>query len=135
MNIPSNLLYTNTDEWVRVEDDGTIVVGITDYAQGQLGEVVYVDLPSLSNDDDAVDVGDDVCVVESVKAAADIYAPIAGMIVEVNYELQEMPSCLNNDPYGDGWLFRLKPASMDDCEQLMSSEDYEDRLSDVDTEE
>jgi|SaaInlStandDraft_7_1057024.scaffolds.fasta_scaffold00317_15 glycine cleavage system H protein len=131
MDIPVGLFYTNTDEWIRKEDDGSIVVGVTDYAQTQLGEVVYVDLPDINED---MDVGDDVCVVESVKAASDIYMPVAGMIIEVNFELQDMTSCVNSDPYGDGWLMKIKPHRIEDCDQLMSPDDYKERLSDLDNE-
>lgn len=131
MDIPVGLLYTESDEWVRKEDDGTIVVGITDYAQTQLGEIVYVDLPGVDED---VDAGDDICVVESVKAAADIYMPVAGRIVEVNEELQNMTSCVNSDPYGDGWLVKIQPTNIEDCDDLMSPDDYRDRLENMENE-
>lgn len=125
MNIPKELLYTSTDEWVRKEDDGTIVVGITDHAQEQLGEIVYVDLPEL---DAEVDAGDEVCVVESVKTAGDIYSPIAGKIIDVNSELADMPTCLNNDPYGDGWLFKLQPTNEDDYDNLLDADAYQEHI-------
>lgn len=131
MDIPVGLLYTESDEWVRKESDGTLVVGITDYAQTQLGEIVYVDLPAADED---VDAGDDICVVESVKAAADIYMPVAGKIVEVNEELQNMTSCVNNDPYGDGWLVKINPSNIEDCDSLMSHSDYKERLDEIENE-
>src|SRR5688500_5881785 len=96
--VPLELRYTQTHEWVRVEDDGMLVVGITDYAQSQLGELVFVDLPEMGAE---VNATDEVCVVESVKAASDIYSPVSGRIVEVNEDLEEAPSLVNSDPYGD----------------------------------
>ena len=125
MSIPKELFYTTSDEWIRKEEDGSVVIGITDYAQSQLGEILHVDLPDT---DIEIDAGDDVCMIESVKTAVDIYAPIAGMIIEVNSDLEEMPTCINNDPYGDGWLFKLQPISEGDCDNLLDADAYQEHI-------
>lgn len=106
MNIPNDLLYTDHDEWVRVEGD-TVTVGISDYAQDQLGELVHVELPSVGK---KVAAGDAVCEVESVKAVAEIYAPVAGEVVAVNSALEDAAEAINNDPYGS-WIYKLKVSS------------------------
>ena len=104
-NIPSDLKYASSHEWVRNEGDGTFTVGISEHAQELLGDMVFVELPEVG---DAVDAGEDCAVAESVKAASDIYAPVGGEIVAINEELEDAPETVNNDPYGDGWLFRIK---------------------------
>lgn len=119
--IPNELRYTRTHEWVRVEDDGTVVVGITDHAQSTLGELVFVDLPDVDHIGHA---GDDVCVVESVKAASDIYMPISGKIIAVNNDLEEAPSLINSDPYGDGWLFKVQPIDIEEFSELLDADAY-----------
>lgn len=106
--VPPDLKYTRDHEWVRVEGDGTVVVGITDHAQHQLGELVYVELPEAGAE---LAAGDGCAVVESVKAASDVYAPVAGAVTAVNGALNDEPNLVNGSPYGDGWLFRLKPAA------------------------
>ena len=126
MNIPGDLQYTETHEWIRQEDD-EIVVGITDFAQMQLSDMTYVELPTIG---DQVEAGDEVAVLESVKAASDIYAPVDGTITEVNEVLAESPELLNADPYGEGWLFKLRPANLTDLDALMEAEDYEASLPD-----
>ncbi|MGF1526025.1 MAG: glycine cleavage system protein GcvH [Candidatus Competibacterales bacterium] len=104
--IPDDLLYTTSDEWVRMEADGTVTVGITDYAQEQLGDLVYVEVPSAGRRVQA----EEACgVVESVKAAHDVFAPLAGEVTAANDALQDQPEQVNQDPYGAGWLYRLKP--------------------------
>ena len=120
-NIPTDLRYAATHEWVRPEGDGVFTVGISEHAQGLLGDMVFVDLPDVG---DAVSTGDDVCVAESVKAASDVYAPISGEIVAINEELEDAPETVNNDPYGDGWLFRIKATDESELENLLSAEDY-----------
>ena len=124
MNVPDNLKYTESHEWVRADGD-TATVGITDFAQEQLTELVYVELPDIGR---KVSEGDDVAVVESVKSASDIYAPIGGEITEVNEKLTDDPSLVNSSPFEDGWLFRIK---MDDSLQLnglMTPEAYKEQI-------
>ena len=118
---PEELKYVETHEWVREDVDGTVIVGITDYAQGALGDVVYVELPEV---DSEVEMGDEVAVVESVKAASDIYAPLSGTITEVNESLEGNPELVNTDPYRDGWFFRLKLRDVEELSSLMDSESY-----------
>lgn len=110
--IPNELSYTKTHEWIGNDGDGTITVGITEYAQGSLGDLVFVELPEVG---DKFGPGDAVAVVESVKAASDIYAPLAGEIVEINEELADSPERVNEDPFGEGWLFKM---TINDTEQL-----------------
>jgi glycine cleavage system H protein len=121
--VPTELRYTQTHEWVRVEDDGTLVVGITDHAQSQLGELVFVELPDIG---ESVNSSDEVCVVESVKAATDVYSPVSGKIIATNEDLEEAPNLVNSDPYGDGWLFRLDPVDPDEFSELLDAENYEE---------
>ena len=118
---PEELKYVETHEWVREDVDGTVIVGITDYAQGALGDVVYVELPEV---DSEVEMGDEVAVVESVKAASDIYTPLSGTITEVNESLEGNPELVNTDPYRDGWFFRLKLRDVEELSSLMGSESY-----------
>jgi len=105
--VPRELKYTKDHEWIRLESDGSMVVGITDHAQHQLGELVFIELPETAR---TVAAGEGCAVVESVKAASDVYAPLAGTITGVNETLATEPGLVNTNPYGDGWLFRLKPA-------------------------
>ena len=118
---PEELKYVETHEWVREDGGGTVIVGITDYAQGALGDVVYVELPEV---DSEVEMGDELAVVESVKAASDIYAPLSGTITEVNESLEGNPELVNTDPYRDGWFFRLKLRDVEELSSLMDSESY-----------
>ena len=118
---PEELKYVETHEWVREDGDATVLVGITDYAQGALGDVVYVELPEV---DSEVEMGDEVAVVESVKAASDIYAPLSGTITKVNESLEGNPELVNTDPYRDGWFFRLKLRDVEELSSLMDSESY-----------
>ncbi len=119
--IPADLKYTKSHEWVKLEDDGTVLVGITDHAQELLGDMVYVEQPEVGSE---VEAEDAVAVVESVKAASDVYCPVSGEIVEANESLADTPELVNNDPYGEGWLMRLRPADSLDVEQLMDAETY-----------
>lgn len=123
-NVPPDLKYTRTHEWVRTRPDGTVEVGITDHAQHALGDLVFVEVPQSGR---AVNAGEPCAVVESVKAASDVYSPIAGEITAGNPELAAAPELVNTDPYGSGWLWRLKPAS-GATNGLMSSTDYEAML-------
>ena len=120
--IPEHLKYTRDHEWIAESDDGTAIVGITDHAQQALGDLVFVELPEMQRD---VASGDVCAVVESVKAASDVYSPIAGNIAEVNTALDDAPELVNEDPYGEGWLFRLTPASPKDVEELLDADAYE----------
>lgn len=124
--IPAELKYTKTHEWVRQEADGDVSVGITDHAQEQLGDLVYVELPEKG-----VILNPEVeCMtVESVKAASDIYAPVGGEVIEVNALLTDQPELINQEPYGDGWLFRLRPDNTRALDQLLSAQDYSDLLN------
>ncbi|MDX1518159.1 MAG: glycine cleavage system protein GcvH [Woeseiaceae bacterium] len=127
--LPGDLLYTKEHEWLRREDDGTVTVGITDHAQAALGDLVYVELPEV---DQELEAEGEMAVVESVKAASDVYAPIAGKVVEVNEELADDPEKINEDPYGDGWIVRIEPAGDADESELMSPDDYQALLDDLD---
>lgn len=119
--IPSELLYRESHEWVRDEGDGTAVVGISDHAQEALGDMVFVELPEPGM---SYGQGDACAVVESVKAASDIYAPVSGEIVEANGALEDAPELVNSDPYGDGWLFRVRLSDAAELEGLLSAEAY-----------
>jgi len=121
-DFPIELKYASSHEWARLESDGAVVIGITDHAQEALGDIVYVELPELGAE---VDVGVEVAVVESVKAASDIYAPVSGEVVEVNSVLEDEPEMVNSSPYEDGWLFKIKIDSSEDLDELMDAEDYQ----------
>jgi len=120
-NIPSELKYATSHEWVSVAVDGIVTVGITEHAQGLLGDMVFVELPDV---DDSVSVGDDVAVAESVKAASDIYAPVSGTVVEINEELEDSPELVNSDAFGEGWLFKVKLDDASELENLLDAEGY-----------
>jgi len=120
MKFPAELRYSDHDEWVRVEGD-EIVTGITDYAQDQLSDIVYVELPEVG---DQFEKGEPYGVVESVKAASDVYMPASGDIVAVNSELEDTPEIVNEDPYGRGWFVRIKPIDPADLDELMDSDTY-----------
>ena len=121
-NIPADLKYASTHEWVRDEGDGTFTVGISEHAQELLGDMVFVELPDVG---DKVETGDDIAVAESVQAASDIYAPMTGEIVAVNEDLEDAPETVNNDSYGDGWLFRIKADDSSELENLLDANAYE----------
>jgi glycine cleavage system H protein len=122
------LRYARSHEWARVEDDGTVTVGISDHAQEALGDVVFVELPEEGAE---LAAGDEAGVVESVKAASDIYAPVAGTVIAVNSVLEDAPETVNSDPYHDGWFFRLKVADPGDVESLLlGAEDYATHCAD-----
>ncbi|MCG7530416.1 glycine cleavage system protein GcvH [Psychrobium sp. MM17-31] len=120
-NIPAELKYASSHEWVRDEGDGVFTVGITEHAQGLLGDMVFVDLPDVG---DTFDAGEDAAVAESVKAASDIYAPIGGEIVEVNEELEDSPELVNSDAFNDGWLFKIKADDASELDNLLDAEGY-----------
>ncbi|HEY7776780.1 MAG TPA: glycine cleavage system protein GcvH [Kineobactrum sp.] len=118
---PSELKYASSHEWARLEEDGTITIGISDHAQEALGDVVFVELPELG---DRLAAGDEAGVVESVKAASDIYAPVSGEVIAINEALEDEPETVNSDPYNDGWFFRLRPDDTSELENLLGAEDY-----------
>ena len=119
-NVPANLKYTESHEWVRVEADGTVTIGITDHAQEALGDLVFVELPDVGK---TYAAGQETCVVESVKAAADVYAPIAGEVTAVNQDVVDAPESVNQDAYA-AWLFKLKPANAADVDGLLDAAAY-----------
>jgi len=124
MNIPDNLLYTETHEWLRIED-GIATVGITDHAQEELSDVVFVEMPEISRE---LKPGEACAVVESVKAASDIYAPAAGKVVAINEELVSNPALLNSDPYGTGWLFKIQLVNAEEISGVKSAADYAEQV-------
>lgn len=126
-NIPEDLKYTESHEWVSVEADGSVRIGISDHAQEALGDLVFVELPAVG---DSLDQGDACAVVESVKAASDIYSPITGEVLAVNEALEDDPGIVNADPYGDGWLFQVSLDDASELEGLLDAEAYEESLED-----
>ncbi|MEM9254349.1 MAG: glycine cleavage system protein GcvH [Pseudomonadota bacterium] len=118
---PGELKYASSHEWARLEEDGTVTVGITDHAQHALGDVVFVELPDVNA---TLEAGEEAGVVESVKAASDIYSPVGGEVIETNEQLEEDPETVNNEPYGDGWFFKLRPVDAGELDNLLSAEDY-----------
>ena len=119
--IPGDLKFLKTHEWARVEDDGSVTVGISDHAQSQLGDLVYVELPAVG---DEVEAGAGCAVVESVKAASDVYSPVSGRIRKVNEALTDKPETINEDAFGEGWIFVVEPTSLAEVEDLLSPDDY-----------
>lgn len=128
--LPGDLLYTTEHEWLRREDDGTVTIGITEHAQAALGDLVYVELPEIGQE---VESGGDMAVVESVKAASDVYSPVDGTVVEVNEGLAEDPEVVNSDPYGDGWIVRIEPGGDLDEEALLTPDAYQELLDEEGT--
>jgi glycine cleavage system H protein len=125
MEIPQGLKYSKEHEWVATEDN-VATIGITDHAQDQLGEIVYIELPAVG---DKVSKDDPFGVVESVKAVSDIYAPVTGVVIEINEDLPESPETVNEDPYGDGWLIKVKITDVTDLEDLMDADEYTELLA------
>ena len=128
-NVPNELKYTKTHEWVRTESDDSITVGITDHAQELLGDMVFVELPESEA---TYTSGDDCAVVESVKAASDIYCPISGEITSVNEALADAPETINQDPYDTGWLFKLMPEDIGEIDELLDAEAYLELIAEED---
>ena len=120
---PTECRYLATHEWARLEEDGTVTIGITDHAQNALGDVVYVELPEEGQQ---VGSGEEAGVVESVKAASDIYAPVTGAVVAINEALEDEPEKVNQDPYGEGWFFKVEPADPGELEDLLDAEAYQE---------
>jgi len=127
--IPGDLKFMKSHEWARVEDKGTVTVGISDHAQGLLGDLVYVELPSVG---DTVKAGNAVAVVESVKAASDVYAPVSGEVVAVNEALPDKPETINEDAYGDGWIFVIEAEDPEQLNELLDPDAYAELLEDED---
>ncbi|HAK53178.1 MAG TPA: glycine cleavage system protein GcvH [Gammaproteobacteria bacterium] len=119
---PDNLHYLDSHEWARVEDDGTVTVGISDHAQESLGDVVFVEMPELNSE---VSAKNEAGVVESVKAASDIYAPVSGTVSAVNEQLEEAPEIVNDSPYDDGWFFNITPSNLDEISSLLTASEYQ----------
>ena len=127
--IPGDLKFLKSHEWVRIEGDGKVTVGISDHAQGLLGDLVYVELPAVGDD---VQAGNACAVVESVKAASDVYAPVSGKVVAVNESLADKPETINEDAFGDGWLFVLEMSEPEQANELLSADDYAATMEDDD---
>ncbi|MCL4121571.1 UNVERIFIED_CONTAM: hypothetical protein GTU68_000066 [Idotea baltica] len=125
-NIPSELKYTKSHEWIKVDGD-EVIVGITEHAQSLLGDLVYVELPEVG---DEFSTGDDACVVESVKAASDVYSPVAGEVIEINDSVSDDPAQVNHSPYSEGWLFKLKVSDESELDALMSASSYSEVIAD-----
>lgn len=121
MNFPENLLYSEEHEWIEKIGPKKVRVGITDHAQAELGDIVFVELPEIGKE---ITVGDTLAVIESVKSAADVYSPVSGKVVEVNEELGDHPELINEDPYGDGWIAVLELEAPSELEKLMTAEEY-----------
>ncbi|WP_038903322.1 glycine cleavage system protein GcvH [Dickeya zeae] len=131
-NVPAELKYSSSHEWVMAEGNGVYSVGITEHAQELLGDMVFIDLPEVGS---TVNAGDDCAVAESVKAASDIYAPISGEIVEINEELEGAPELVNSAPYAEGWLFRIKASDEAELNELLDAAGYQALLEEEDSDE
>jgi len=127
--LPGDLMYTREHEWLRREDDGGVTIGITDHAQSALGDLVYVELPEVGRE---LDVGGDMAVVESVKAASDVFAPISGTVVGVNEALGDDPEKINAEPYGDGWIVKLQLGGEFNNGELLTPDAYQDLIDEED---
>jgi len=127
-NIPADLKYLDSHEWARVESDGTVTIGISDHAQGALGDLVFVEVPEVGK---SLSKGGAAAVVESVKAASDVYSPLSGEVVAANDALSGSPELVNSDPYGAGWLFKIKPSNDSELQQLLDAKAYEKVVADA----
>ena len=119
---PDELKYARSHEWARLEEDGTVTVGITDHAQEALGDVVFVEQPEEGN---ILAAGDDAGIVESVKAASDVYAPVGGEVTAINRQLEDDPELVNSHPYSDGWFYKLQPSDLSDFDSLLTADEYQ----------
>lgn len=126
-NSPENVKYLPSHEWVRLEDDGTVTVGISDHAQDLLGDIVFVELPEIGQ---KINSEDEAAVVESVKAASDVYSPVGGEILEVNAKLLDHPEIVNDSPYEDGWFYKMKPGDVSDLDNLLTPAEYKEKQED-----
>ncbi len=125
--IPGDLKFLSSHEWARIEDDGTVTVGISDHAQDLLGDIVFVELPEVGK---TVAAEGEAAIVESVKAASDVYSPLSGEIIEVNDSLEASPEIINDSPYDEGWFFKIKPDNLDELADLLDAESYADTCED-----
>ena len=125
--IPGDLKFLSSHEWVRVEPDGSVTIGISDHAQDLLGDIVFVELPDIGQ---SIDAETDAAIVESVKAASDVYSPISGEVTEVNPILEDQPEIINSSPYEDGWFYKMMPTDLGEIENLLSPEDYSEVCED-----
>ena len=120
-DMPGDLKFLSSHEWARVESDGTVTIGLSDHAQDLLGDIVFVELPEVGQ---SIDAESDAAIVESVKAASDIYSPLSGEVIEINSALEDQPEIINSSPYEDGWFYKLNPSDMHELDNLLSPEDY-----------
>ena len=127
-NVPADLKYVKSHEWIRKQADGTVVIGITDHAQNALGDLVFVEVPKAGR---KLAANESCAVVESVKAASDVYAPVAGEVIESNGALADAPETLNSDPYGTGWMWKMKPANVADIDALLDAAGYQKLLDEL----
>ena len=118
---PDNLKFLDTHEWARLESDGNVTAGISNYAQDLLGDIVFVELPEVGS---IINQGEEIAVVESVKAASEVYCPVGGEILKINNNLEDSPELINSSPYGEGWFFKIKPSDLNELESLLSPEEY-----------
>ena len=125
--IPADLKFLKSHEWARIEDSGRVTIGISDHAQAQLGDLVYVELPAIG---DRVEAGNGVAVVESVKAASDVYAPVSGTVVAINEALTDRPEAINEDAFGEGWIYAIEPDDVAEVDELLSPDDYAAMIED-----
>ena len=126
-DMPSDLKFLSSHEWARVEPDGAVTIGISDHAQDLLGDIVFVELPEIGQ---SIDAESDAAIVESVKAASDVYSPISGEVTEVNSMLEDQPEIINSSPYEDGWFYKMIPSDLGEIENLLSPEDYSEACED-----
>ncbi|MEC7911552.1 MAG: glycine cleavage system protein GcvH [Pseudomonadota bacterium] len=126
-DIPGDLKFLSSHEWVRIEADGSATVGISDHAQDLLGDIVFIELPEIGQE---IDAESDAAIVESVKAASDVYSPLSGKITEANSMLEEQPETVNSSPFEDGWFFKMTPSDLGELESLLSPEDYNETCQD-----
>ena len=126
-DIPGDLKFLSSHEWARINDDGTVTIGISDHAQSQLGDIVYVELPEVGKE---VEFEGDTAIVESVKAASDVYSPISGEIVETNDAIEQEPEIVNQSPFEEGWFFKIRPHNIEEFSKLLSPEEYSEVCDD-----
>jgi glycine cleavage system H protein len=132
MSVPKDYRFTETHEWVRIEEDNVVTVGITDYAQEKLGDIVSVELPKIG---DEVEAGETMGMIDSQKASSEVYAPVSGIVVEVNNILESDPGIVNSDPYEEGWLVRIEIEDIEQLDNLLTAEDYEEHVAKISEEE
>ncbi len=132
MSVPKDYRYTDSHEWVRIEEDNVVTIGITDYAQEKLGDIVSIDLPRVG---DEVERGEPIGMIDSQKASTEVFAPVSGVVLEVNELLNDDPAVINTDPYEEGWLVRIEVEDLEQIDELQSADDYEELLGKLDDEE